>query len=86
MRDDKEIIRHRALTLVAESGRGVASRLGAEFDLSRQVANGHLQALVSEGLLEGTGSTRSRTYRLATLRQAVRSFRRDGLSEDSVWR
>ena len=39
---DKEITRRRALTLVAESGRGVARRLGAEFGLSRQVANGHL--------------------------------------------
>lgn len=86
MRADKETIRRRALALVAENGRGVARRLGAVFGLSRQVANGHLQALVSEGLLEGTGSTRSRTYLLATSRQAIRSFIRDGLSEDSVWR
>jgi anti-sigma regulatory factor (Ser/Thr protein kinase)/biotin operon repressor len=82
---DKHNIRRRALALIAEDGLGVAGRLAAEFGLSRQAANAHLQALVREGRAEAEGSTRARVYRLATLRQAQRSYARQGLSEDVVW-
>lgn len=82
---DKDTIRHRALALVAADGRGVAGRLVAEFGLSRQVANTHLQALLRSGLVEAEGSTRARVYRLATVREAVRSYPREGLREDVVW-
>ena len=83
---DKQLIRRRALELVAKDGRRVATRLGAELGLSRQVANGHLQALVRSGQLEAEGSTRARVYRLATLREAARTYAREGLREDVVWR
>lgn len=82
---DKDTIRHRALALVAADGRGVAGRLASEFDLSRQVANAHLQAILRSGLVEAEGSTRARVYRLATVREAARSYLREGLREDVVW-
>lgn len=82
---DKETIRRRTLALIAEDGRNVASRLGAEFGLSRQVASTHLQALLRSGSIEAAGSTRARTYRLATQREAVRSYDREHLREDIVW-
>jgi hypothetical protein len=82
---DKAIIRHRALTLIAENGQGVAGRLGAEFGLSRQVVSGHLQALQRKGQIVAEGSTRARTWRLATLREDQRSYTCAGLHEDVVW-
>lgn len=82
---DKTTIRRSALTLIAEGGQGVAGRLGAEFGLSRQVVSGHLQALQREGRIAAEGSTRARTYRLATLREDQRSYTRAGLHEDVVW-
>lgn len=82
---DKTTIRRRALTLISEDGQGVAGRLGAEFGLSRQVVSGHLQALVREGQIVAEGSTRARSYRLATLREDQRSYTRNGLHEDVVW-
>ncbi len=83
---DKDTIRRRALSLIAEDGRGVAGRLGAEFGLSRQAINGHLQALLHDKLTEAEGSTRARIYRLVTLHAAERSYPRAGLREDLVWR
>lgn len=83
---DKDIIRHRGLALIAENGLGVAPRLVAEFGLSRQAVNGHLQALVRDGLVEAEGSTRARAYRLTALHEAARSYSCQGLSEDVVWR
>lgn len=82
---DKDAIRRRALALIAEDGHGVAGRLAAEFGLSRQVANGHLQALLRSKQVEAEGSTRARVYRLATLHEAVHSYPREGLREDVVW-
>ena len=82
---DKITIRRRALTLIAEGGEGVAGWLGAEFGLSRQVVSGHLQALQREGRIAAEGSTRARTYRLASLREDQRSYTRAGLHEDVVW-
>lgn len=83
---DRDTIRRRALVLVAENGHEVAKRLGQEFGLSRQQANAHLQALLGQGLIVATGSTRARVYRLATLRQDQRTYPRQGLQEDLVWR
>lgn len=83
---DKATIRRRALALIAADGHGVAARLAAEFGLSRQAVNTHLQTLLREGLAEAEGQTRGRVYRLATLDETVRRYDRDGLREDSVWR
>lgn len=64
----------------------MAGRLAVEFGLSRQVANGHLQTLVRAKLAEAEGSTRARVYRLSAIREVTRSYPREGLREDVVWR
>ncbi|HVQ76604.1 MAG TPA: STAS-like domain-containing protein [Candidatus Binatia bacterium] len=86
MEIDKKSIRTRALGLISEDGHRVAPRLAAEFGLSRQVANGYLQSMVREGVIEGEGTTRARVYRLKTLTEAARAYPREGLQEDLVWR
>ena len=86
MKIDKQTIRQRALELTAEDGRHVGTQLATEFGVSRQVANGYLQALVRDGFLVAEGNTRGRTYALKTLAEAQRTYSREGLEEDVVWR
>ena len=86
MNPAKDNIRRRALALIADKGHGVATHLATEFGLSRQVANGYLQALVREGFIEAEGTTRARVYRIKTLAKAERRYAREGLQEDLVWR
>lgn len=86
MKIDKESIRRRALELIAGDRHRVAARLAGEFGLSRQVANGYLQSMVREGLIDAEGTTRARVYRIRTLTEAARSYPREGLQEDLVWR
>lgn len=78
--------RTKALDLIAADGRRVGTRLAQAVGVSRQVANGYLQALVQEGLVEAEGTTRARVYRLKTLASAAKRFDRAGLEEDLVWR
>lgn len=83
----KDDIRRAALALIDEhDGRGVAAGLAQRFGLSRQVANGYLQGLLRDGLIEGDGTTRARRYRLRVLAEATRTFPREGLQEDVTWR
>jgi predicted transcriptional regulator len=82
---DRDSIRHRALELIAADGRRVGTRLAQACGLSRQVANGYLQALVRDGLVSAAGTTRAREYRLRTL-AVERRYPREGLQEDLVWR
>ena len=49
MNIDKQSIRRRALELISTDGRGTGTSLSNEFGISRQVANGYLQAMVREG-------------------------------------
>ena len=86
MEIDKESIRRRALDLIVGDDRRVAPRLANEFGLSRQVANGYLQAMVREGLIDADGTTRARVYRIRPLVEAARNYPREGLQEDLVWR
>ena len=79
-------IARRSLELVSQSGRGVASRLCEEFGISRQAANGRLRRMVTAGLLESTGSTRDRVWKLAELKRVQSTYPIVGLSEDIVWR
>jgi len=44
-------IARRALELIAENGHGVAARLSAEFNITRQAASGRIQRMVRDGLL-----------------------------------
>lgn len=83
---DKESIRRRALSLISGDGHRVAGCLADEFGLSRQVANGYLQSMVREGLIDAEGTTRARVYRLRTLTEAAQNYPCEGLQEDLVWR
>jgi anti-sigma regulatory factor (Ser/Thr protein kinase) len=86
MNIDKDTIRRRALELIAADGRRVGTRLAQSTGVSRQVANGYLQSLLREGLIEAEGTTRARVYRLKRLREESRVYPREGLQEDLVWR
>lgn len=83
---DKNAIRRQALDLIAANGHRVGTRLAHAAGVSRQVANGYLQALVRDGLVEAEGTTRARAYRLKTLHEAERRYPTAGLQEDLVWR
>ena len=83
---DGDRFRRRALELAARDGRGLGSRLAAEFGISRAAASARLRAMVREGLLVAEGTTRSRTYRLATIDRADACYRTEGLDEEVVWR
>ena len=86
MKIDKTTIRRRALALISANSHGIGTRLATEFGLSRQVASGYLQAMVREELIEAEGTTRARVYKLRTLAQVERTYPREGLQEDVVWR
>ena len=86
METDKPSLRRQALELIAASGHRVGTRLAQSGGVSRQVANGHLQALVRDGLVDAEGTTRARVYRLKTLAEVSRRYPREGLQEDLVWR
>lgn len=86
MKLDKAVIRKRALQLADLGGKNVAAALVAEFGISRQAANTHLARMVAANDLIADGSTRSRIYRLGILEQAIKTYPREGLSEDVVWR
>ncbi len=81
-----DLIARRVLELIAENGRGVAARLGAEFNITRQAASGRIQRMVRDGLLLSEGATSKRVLTLAELSRSQASYPIAGLSEDIVWR
>lgn len=83
---DKEQIRRRALEFIVADGHCVGTRLAQAAGLSRQGANGYLQAMLREGLIDAEGTTRARVYRLKVLAEVERRYPREGLQEDWVWR
>jgi len=86
MKTDKSVLRKRVFQLADAGGKNVAAILVTEFGISRQAANTHLMQLVKAGELTAIGSTRSRVYRLGIVEQGHRTYSREGLSEDIVWR
>lgn len=86
-RDLTKKIRSFVLANVSDPTRSIAKLTAQRFGITRQAVNRHVQALIREGLLEATGRTRNRTYRLKTL--ASDTFRFEispELEEDTVWR
>ncbi len=86
MKVDKQALRKRALFLAAADGKNVAATLMSEFQISRQSANRHLTKLVANGDLAASGLTKGRIYQIAIKQEVSRSFPREGLAEDAVWR
>lgn len=86
MENYKTSLRLKALELIAADGHRVGTRLAQAGGVSRQVANGYLQALVRDGLVDAEGTTLARVYQLKTLTEVSRRYTREGLEEDIVWR
>lgn len=80
-------IRRFILDRLEDHAEGISRQVQERFDIRRQSAHAHLRALEKEGLIEGTGRTRSRSWRPRTLQQ--RRFNlpmaMDPL-EDEIWR
>jgi len=72
---------------IAASAKDIASLAVREFGLTRQAVSRHLRRLVAAGVLEASGQTRGRIYKLARLDRHGfhRSLTRQ-LQEDEVWR
>ena len=72
--------------LIEKSGRNVAARLAQELGVSRQAASVWLAGLKEDGFIQSTGVGRGTIYSLLdTIKKGV-SYKRGGLSEDTVWR
>ena len=79
-------IREFILDQVARDPRGLARRIREAYGISRQAANRHLDLLVAAGLLEQTGQTRAREYRLRRMSSLSREVRvTPVLNPDRVW-
>lgn len=74
------------LRLIAKSGHNVGTRLSEQLGITRQAASGRLRRLVEHGLVEASGASRARIYRLKDLKNVSASYPIQGLSEDIVWR
>ena len=81
---DKNSVRLRALELIFEDGRRLGPRLASAIGVSRQVANGYLKRLASDGMVNVEGATRACVYSLKLLSDGHDSFACDGLEEDRV--
>ena len=74
------------LRLIAKSGRNVGTRLSTELGITRQAASGRLNRLVKAGLIEASGPSRARIYRLKPLQNVSASYHLPTFTEDVVWR
>ncbi len=70
-----QTIREFILDQAAMNPRGLARRIAEAYGISRQAANRHLDLLVETGLLEQSGQTRARTYRLRRTSSLSREVR-----------
>lgn len=74
------------LRLVADGKGNVAVRLAEAAGISRQAASTRVSAAVRAGLITRTGVGRGVHYTLAETHRQEQEFKREGLSEDRVWR
>lgn len=82
-----EDVRRFILQNVASNPADIAKVTAEHFGVTRQAISKHLQRLVADRVIEESGRTRNRTYRLATLSLWSREYPiRPGLAEDQVWR
>lgn len=85
--DRQSEIDHFITRYVSKQSQGVSSALAQEFGISRQAAHRHVQRLVQEGILEASGSTKARTYKIQPYGLRRREFQlEESLREDEVWR
>jgi DNA-binding transcriptional ArsR family regulator len=72
--------------LIADSGKHVAARLADATGASRQATSAWLARLREEGVIRSEGVGRGTTYQLVDVVDKRLVYRREGLSEDVVWR
>lgn len=77
---------HKILQLIAQDGHNVGTRLSTMLGISRQAASARLKKLEKQGIVEASGISRARVYRLKELLRTTASYPILGLSEDIVWR
>lgn len=76
---------HTILQSIGEDGSNVASRLAAQFGVTRQTASAWLSGLKKKGLICSSGRGPGVHYQLATLEAFHKIYERFGLQEDIVW-
>ncbi|MBW7902672.1 MAG: DUF4325 domain-containing protein [Rhodocyclaceae bacterium] len=74
------------LNLVADGKGNVAVRLAEAAGISRQAASARISSAIRAGLIGRTGVGRGVRYSLAETHRQEQEFKREGLSEDRVWR
>lgn len=82
---DKSEIRVIA-SIIKASGENVAARVAASLEISRQTASSRLRQLKVDGFIASTGTGRGTTYKLVEFISSVKTYNREGLDEDHVWR
>ncbi len=79
-------IRQFILNRIDARSSDVARAAAREYGISRQAVNRHFHALIEEGVLEATGKTRAREYRLLPTRECTRRLTiTPALTEDRMW-
>ncbi|WP_435021122.1 STAS-like domain-containing protein [Tundrisphaera sp. TA3] len=81
-----ELIRQFIIEQVGEHPNDLANLVAQEFAISRQAANRHIKILVEDGILESSGTTRSRSYSLKVIRKRFAFPLKEFREEDVVWR
>jgi anti-sigma regulatory factor (Ser/Thr protein kinase)/biotin operon repressor len=81
----KGAIRQALLSSIDDGDPSPAASVARQFSVTRQAVNRHLRELVDQGLLSAKGTTRSRRYALVETSES-KTYDRQGLSEDAVWR
>lgn len=74
------------LELVADGKGNIAARLSEAAGISRQAASARVSSAARAGLIVRTGVGRGVRYSLAETHRQEQEFKREGLSEDRVWR
>jgi anti-sigma regulatory factor (Ser/Thr protein kinase) len=72
--------------IAAKDDAEVASRAGHHYGITRQAVARHLRKLVDDGLIVAEGHTQARRYKLAILKNSLRSYPLNSdFQEDVIW-
>lgn len=80
-----EMIRQFILESVKAHPKDIAAVSAQQFGLSRQAINRHLQTLTEQGLLEVSGATRSKIYKLKAIESFTEAYPIKNLEEHRIW-
>jgi anti-sigma regulatory factor (Ser/Thr protein kinase)/biotin operon repressor/uncharacterized protein (DUF1330 family) len=81
-----EEIRQFILEKIEAGGKNINQVVSARFGITRQAVHKHIQRLVSEGVLEHSGSTKDSHYKLCPLQKWQQNYSiTKNLAEDIVW-